>query len=112
MPPAEPTPDPTPDPLPADAGPDDITTLVFHLTAGQRRRYRVGLAGVAAIVWFLGLVRLVVVRPGDGLVGLVRAGGAGRWPWGPRRWPWAGCCRWWCSTPAVSGPAGASGGPR
>ena len=62
-------PDP-PSPSPA-AG---VATVVFHLTAAQRRRYRVGVAGVAAIVWALGLVRLVVsgrVTASSGYLGLV-----------------------------------------
>lgn len=52
----------------------EAATLVFRLTAGQSRRYRLGLAGVAVIVWFLGLVRLVVVgrlTTSSGVVGLV-----------------------------------------
>ena len=66
-------PEPAPSEPPREPA-GDIATVVFHLTASQRRRYRVGLAGVAAIVWFLGLVRLVVtgrVTASSGWLGLV-----------------------------------------
>ncbi len=56
------------------SSPAGAATLVFHLTAAQRRRYRIGVAGVAAIVWSLGLVRLVVsgrVTASSGYLGLV-----------------------------------------
>lgn len=33
--------------------------MVFHLTAGQQRRFRIGLIGGALIGWALGVVRLV-----------------------------------------------------
>jgi hypothetical protein len=50
---------------------DESATLVFAFTAGQCRRYRVGVAGIAAIVWFLGLVRLVVAGRLTGRSGVV-----------------------------------------
>lgn len=37
----------------------EYLTVVFHLTAGQQRRFRIGLIGGALIGWSLGLVRLV-----------------------------------------------------
>jgi hypothetical protein len=38
----------------------DSGAVVFRLTTGQQRRFRVGLVGAGLIVWSLGLVRLVV----------------------------------------------------
>jgi len=64
---------PRPRPSPSSSG-SQAGTLVFHLTASQRRRYRIGLAGAAAIVWVLGLVRLVVsgrVASSSGYLGLI-----------------------------------------
>ena len=66
-------PQPSP-PSPSSSSGPEAGTLVFHLTASQRRRYRTGLAGVAAIVWVLGLVRLVVsgrVTASSGYLGLI-----------------------------------------
>jgi len=53
-----------PDPGATGVGPAIVSgeagTMIFRLTAGQGRRRRYGLAGGAAIVWSLGLVRFVV----------------------------------------------------
>ena len=70
MPATEP---PAGDPSAAPSGPDG-KTAVIHLTAAQRRRFRVGLGAVALIVWSLGVVRLVVtgrVTASSGALGLV-----------------------------------------
>jgi hypothetical protein len=84
-------------------------TLEFRFTAGQRRRYRRGLGGIAGMVWAAGLVRFTVVdrlsRPSGWLLLVVLAvllaavaGALGSvqpttrlddaglsWQWGPRQ---------------------------
>lgn len=47
------------------------TTIVFRLTAHQQRRFRIGLGGVAVIVWSMGLVRLAVTDRLTSTAGIV-----------------------------------------
>jgi hypothetical protein len=46
-------------------------TMAFRLTAHQRRRFRIGLGGVALIVWSMGVVRLAVTHRMTAAAGLV-----------------------------------------